>query len=343
MKKLLLFVVCVLCTFALSAKTRDVKVLQWNIWQEGAMIKGGYDAIIDEIVRLKPDFVTFSEVRNYRNTRFYERVIRSLAQRNETYYSFLTEDSGLLSRHPITDSTTVYPLKDDHGSMYRLVASIEGQEFAIFTGHLDYLNDGHYNAIGYHGSNWHKIPIPGSVAEILNFNDASRRDDAIREFIHIAQEDVAKGRVVILGGDLNEPSHLDWIRETKDMYDHHGFIIPWTVSLALDNAGYVDAYRERYPDVVKYPGFTYPSDNPLQTLEKLTFAPEADERERIDYIYYYPHEKIRLKDITIFGPNGYVERCKRVKKTSPDPLLTPLGIWPSDHHGLLAIFKLKYN
>ena len=34
------------------------------------MVEGGFDAIVDEVARLKPDFVTFSEVRNYNNTRF---------------------------------------------------------------------------------------------------------------------------------------------------------------------------------------------------------------------------------------------------------------------------------
>ena len=95
-------------------------VLQWNIWQEGTMVEGGYEAIADEIARLKPDFVTFSEVRNYHDTRFCDRIVRSLAERGETYYSFYSYDSGLLSRHPITDSLTVFPEKDDHGSIYKL-------------------------------------------------------------------------------------------------------------------------------------------------------------------------------------------------------------------------------
>ena len=79
---------------------------------------------------------------------------------------------------------------------------------------------------------------------------------------------------MILGGDFNEPSHLDWIRETKDLYDHHGLIVPWTVPLMLDNAGFADAYRVRYPDVLNYPGFTFPADNPLIAVEKLTWAPK---------------------------------------------------------------------
>ena len=48
------------------------------------MIPGGYDAIINEIVRLKPDFVTFSEVRNYNKTNFTARVCASLQEKGLT-------------------------------------------------------------------------------------------------------------------------------------------------------------------------------------------------------------------------------------------------------------------
>ena len=50
-------------------------VLQWNIWQEGTMVKGGYEAILNELERLRLDYVTFSEVRNYRDD-FIARVCK---------------------------------------------------------------------------------------------------------------------------------------------------------------------------------------------------------------------------------------------------------------------------
>ncbi len=54
-----------LSIFSAAQTPKEFTVLQWNIWQEGTMVKGGYEAIVNEIVRLKPDFITFSEVRNY--------------------------------------------------------------------------------------------------------------------------------------------------------------------------------------------------------------------------------------------------------------------------------------
>lgn len=341
MKRLFLCYLLIALCAGSGAFARDLKVLQWNIWQEGTVVPGGYEAIVNEIVRLEPDFVTFSEVRNYRQTRFCDRIVRSLQERGKTYYSFYSDDSGLLSRYPITDSTTVFPLKDDHGSVYRMVASVDGQEFAVYTAHLDYLSDAYYNVRGYDGSTWKEIPVPTTVQEVLAVNDASLRDDAIRCFVETAKADIQAGRIVLLGGDFNEPSHLDWIRETKDLYDHNGLIIPWTVPLILDNNGFVDAYRTRYPDVLAYPGFTFPSDNEKIPVEKLTWAPKSDERDRIDYIFYSPHPRFTLKDAVIFGPSKSIRKSQRVEETSKDRFIEPLDIWPTDHKGVLVTFTLS--
>lgn len=212
--KLLFTIVFVLVSvFARSQKRDEFTVLQWNVWQEGTMIQGGYDAIINEIVRLKPDFVTFSEVRNYNHTNFTARVCASLRDKGLDYYSFYSYDTGLLSKHPITDSLTVFPEKDDHGSIYRLTSSVNGHKVAVYTAHLDYLSCAYYDARGYDGSTWKERPLPASVEEILKINVASQRDDAIRLFIAQAEKDLANGYQVIIGGDFNEPSHRDWIKE----------------------------------------------------------------------------------------------------------------------------------
>lgn len=316
-------------------------VLQWNIWQEGTVVPGGYEAIVDEIARLEPDFVTFSEVRNYGGTRFCDRITSSLEERGLTYYSFYSYDSGLLSRHPITDSLTIFPENGDHGSIYKLVSEVCGRRIAVYTAHLDYLDDAYYNVRGYDGSTWEEIPVPETVLQVLQVNDASQRDDAIRRFISEARKDLEQGSIVVLGGDFNEPSHLDWTRETKDMYDHNGLIVPWTVTLLLDNAGFADAYRTLYPDVLSYPGFTFPADNPLVPVSKLTWAPEADERERIDYVFYYPDPSLELESAVIFGPEGSICRSQRINETSKDRFILPAGVWPTDHKGLLVRFSVR--
>lgn len=73
-----------------------------------------------------------------------------------------------------------------------------------------------------------------TVEEVLERNVASQRDDAIKMFIEQAKKDREAGYTIILGGDFNEPSHQDWTEETKNLYDHHGLVIPWTVPVLLE-------------------------------------------------------------------------------------------------------------
>lgn len=246
----------------------------------------------------------------------------------------------MLSRYPITDSSTVYPLNDDRGSIYRLVAKKGNQEFAVYTAHLDYRNCAYYDARGYDGNNWEKIEPVNDLDSILVLNRASVRDDAIARFVSTAEKDKAAGRIVILGGDFNEPSHLDWTEATKDMRDHYGLVVPWDVSVILEKAGYKDAYREKYPDPVTHPGFTCPADCPDIDLKKLVWSPEADDRDRIDFIMYSPFEGLTLTDMIIVGPKGDILRGERVTEKTADPIIAPLGTWPTDHKAVLATFQL---
>lgn len=319
---------------------RRITVLQWNVWQEGTQVDGGYAAIVNEIVRLRPDFITLSEVRNYRGTDFIGRLCADLAIRGERYYGFPSYDSGILSRYPVDDSLTVWPCRDDHGSIYRLRCRVGGRRVAVYTAHLDYLDDAYYNVRGYDGSTWQETPIPRTAGEVLERNARSRRDEAGRAFIACAGRDVAEGYAVLLGGDFNEPSHLDWTAATAGLYDHHGLVIAWPLTPAIESAGFTDVYRALHPDPVAAPGITFPADNPLVPVDRLTWAPKADERERIDYIFC-GGTGLRPVACTLFGPAGTIGRARRLPHHTAEPVIAPLGTWPSDHRAVIAVFELQ--
>lgn len=320
-------------------KDLELTVLQWNIWQEGTLIPGGFDAIVSEIVRLSPDFVTLSEVRNY-GSDFTKRLCQALQAKGQTYHSFYTIDSGLLSKYPLTDSVVVFGENKDHGSVYKLTTEIGSQKVSVYTCHLDYLDCAYYHVRGYDGSTWKETERPKTVAELLKLNDLSWRDNAIQCFLNEARHDIENGHLVILGGDFNEPSHKDWTERTKNLYDRHGFVVPWTVSKMLEKGGFDDAYRVVFPDEAANPGFTYPCYNPAADMEKLTWAPKADERERIDCIYYKGNNFFAI-DAKLFGPNRSVARSEAVADNVNDPVILPQGIWPTDHKGLWVKFRLK--
>lgn len=323
---------------------KELKVLQFNIWQEGSVVENGFPAIAENIVALDPDLVTFSEVRNYDGVSFIPRLLAELEKRGVTYYGKESVSTGLVSKYPIQSQEVVYPLENDRGSVIKAHILLNGKEIVLYSAHLDWLNCSSYLPRGYDGSTWKKREQPVvDIDSLLADNRASFRDDEIRALVEDARREREQGRWVVIGGDFNEPSHLDWQADTKDIRDHRGVVIDWDCSVLLAAAGYRDAFREHYPDPVTHPGFTFPANNPKVELNKLAWSPDADDRERIDFIYYYPEKSVSLKDIKIVGPTGSILYGRRTEQDpdSRDTFIAPSGIWPTDHKALLATFALK--
>lgn len=341
----------------LDGDMNQLTVLQFNIWQEGTVIEGGFDAIVDEIIRSKADLVALSEVRNYKGEdglpiNFNQKLVDALGKRGDLFYTLPdpSYDTGLISRYPVTDFSFPYPVENDHGSITRAIVllpyldkSENPIEVAFYSAHLDYKNCAYYEPRGYDGSTWAPIIPVRNLKKIKEVNLASKRDDAIKEFLKVAKQDEEAGRLVILGGDFNEPSWRDWIEENKNLYDHNGVIYKWDVSVLLEDSGYVDSWREFHPDPIAFPGFTYPSSNSDIGIDKLTWAPRSDERERIDFIYYKPDPRIKLVDTLILGPASSIAYSKEVKEDGDCKILPPIAIWPTDHKAVLSIFAISID
>lgn len=339
---LLLILLPLLATSCHFKNVKELKVLQFNIWQEGTVVPDGYQAILDEVIRLDADLIALSEVRNYNDQSLAKRLVTDLKERGHIYYSETSYDSGILSRHPIISQEMLFPAIDDRGSVTKAIISIEDTEVAFYSAHLDYRNCSLYLPRGYDGSTWARLDtIITDINMIAADNLQSQRDEAIRAIITDAQTERKNGRLTFIGGDFNEPSHLDWIEATKKLYDHNGVVMEWHNTKSLEQAGFIDTYRQIFPNPVTHPGFTFPADNPLVDITKLAWSPTADDRDRIDFIFYQPHPDLELIDAVIVGPKGSVVRNERVEEQSDDPFVLPNTIWPTDHKAILATFKLK--
>ena len=114
---------------------------------------------------------------------------------------------------------------------------------------------------------------------------------------------------LIVGGDFNSGSHLDWIAATASR--HAGYIIPWPVSIAFADAGLTDSFRAIYPDPAAEPGNTW---SPQQRKKRYI-------RDRIDYIYYKGRTLQPVKSYTVSTHTGP-------------------GQFPSDHAMVSTIFHM---
>jgi endonuclease/exonuclease/phosphatase family metal-dependent hydrolase len=330
----------------------SLRVLQFNVWQEGTSVADGVAKIAATILESRADVVAFSEVRNYRGEDWHGKILAALkrqAPEISFHGQYVGGDVGLVSRLPITSTALVFDeTKRDCGSVmaYRLTRPDERQ-VTVCTAHLDYK----YYALnlirGYHGGdpdwkvidvNRDGVPDRETMAEaVLAYNRRSVRGKAIEAFLAFAKAERRAGREVILAGDFNEGSDLDWTEKAKNLPSHYGAVIPWDNSRALAGAGFRDGWRAVCPDEVAQPGFTWPAT----AFEKpsTSWTPLSDERDRLDFIY--ASGGLRATAAWIVGPRTCFVGSEKVADAGGDPYLCSELPWPSDHKAVMIEFAFE--
>lgn len=318
-----------------TPEASQLNVLAFNVWHGGTQVPDGAEEIA-EIIRQTDADVTFLTEGGDAPT----QVAALLG-----YQHYTTADTGVVSRYPIVRTDII----DRYWS--KAVVDVNGTEVVVYGGHLEYRWYATYLPRGYGGEvlgdwpegwdTWNQLDEPVTdVDAILAANAQSGRPATAAALLADVQEERAAGRLAIVGGDFNEPSNLDWTAATADLFDHNGVVLPWQTTKTLLDGGLVDAYREVYPDPVANPGVTWPSDNALFPTTDLTWAPAADERDRIDYIFATPDRRLSIDAASVVGPQSTIVRNERVVDNRADEIFTPDSVWPSDHRAVLAAFTI---
>ena len=188
---------------------------------------------------------------------------------------------------------------------------------------------------------------PGRVVAIVNVHPASRRygpfrlakGEPLRRVLRRERRlrlaelqpslDAAvllmrDGVPVILLGDFNAPSHLDWTEAAVGALPQVTQAVPWPTSVATEATGLVDAYRAAHPDPVTRPGLTWPAARPF--VEGYNPAADGQSADRIDFMHVSP-------DVSVTGIQIVGEQESPFSEMSVTP-------WPTDHRGLLAALHL---
>jgi endonuclease/exonuclease/phosphatase family metal-dependent hydrolase len=341
MNKCLLVALTLITLLACNTKKQQkVKILQLNLWMQATNVQNGQQGVVEIIQQVDPDLVLLCELTP--NSNFTDWLVSELDKHGEKYFNDKFNAAvGVISKYELGQSQLLVHTTDSGRPLVKTHIKVNGQNITVYSAHLDHRFYAPYLTRGYSDEHWNKMEQPiTDVGAILAAGRLSLRDEAVKKFIEDAKNEIEQGNVVILGGDFNEPSHLDWNENTKNIRDHGGAVVPWDVSIMLHNAGFVDAYRYVYPDPVSHPGFTYPAGNVNADINKLHFATEADERDRIDFIYVYPQKNVTIVDANIVGPKESV-RCGKIEaEDSDDNFLTPNTIWVSDHKGNLVTIRI---
>ena len=237
----------------------ELKVLSWNVWHAGhskAFPKEGCKGIKDILKESEADVILMIETYGCSD---------EIADYLGYYHRLLSDNLSIYSRYPIV-KTYLFPDSISTFKFGGIELNIDGKRVRVFDVWLHYLPDTRL------------VPTNKSEREILAWDNAGTRDEEISSILSVLSPflEETDSIPIIVGGDFNSHSHLDWTKATKDLYNHGGATVNWTVSTLMENAGFKDSFREKHPDVVKELGPTWywTDDN------------QKNRMDRIDYIYY---------------------------------------------------------
>lgn len=251
-----------LCSSCMKSNdSQHLTVLAWNIWHGGhtkAYGQKASDGIIGILKQSQADVILMVETYG---------AAPMIADSLGYDYYLVSDNLCLFSRYPIVGKFT-YPDKMSTFNFGGVEIDMDGTPVRLFDTWLHYLPDARL------------VPTDCSEAEILQWDDAGTRDDEIAAILEILKpfREETDSIPLIIGGDFNSHSHLDWTEATKGLYNHGGAVVNWSVSKKMESAGFKDSFREIHPDPVKQIGATWlTAADSLETVNR---------QDRIDFIYY---------------------------------------------------------
>ncbi|KXH52017.1 endonuclease/exonuclease/phosphatase family [Colletotrichum simmondsii] len=226
------------------------------------------------------------------------------------WYSWQGGDVGFVSKYPLKNAAA------HEGGTYAASARVvlDGEEeIVLWNVHLGYDPYGPYD---FCFDNM-------TVEEVLARETESKRTPQIESIVRAMAGQLAEAEAVpvVLVGDFNAPSHLDWVDATSGMHCGQGDM-PWPTSVAPTEAGLVDSYRVVWPDPGARPGVTW---SPI-FLEN---EGRPEPMDRIDFVYF------RGGKLEVLGSEEVV-----VGEPAPEPGHGG-NEWTSDHAAVVTRFKVK--
>ena len=288
------FVTLTMCCFMGCAdkKPQCIKVMTWNIWHGGL-----HGQKIDDYAKDSSNTVNVLKVLENEGPDILfmqETYCCGMEIAKQAAYPYSWRGSTNLSIHskyPILDTIAIYKPFNSHG----VVIDVEGEKILCINLWLHYLPD-YFQDI--------KALSPDS----LILKEGTTRLKEIAAILKCADSlENLLDMPIVIGGDFNSGSHLDWIETTKT--SHYNKVVEWPVSKFMESHGFTDSFREANPD-------------PTKTLDG-TWGFLNDEiiSDRIDFIYY-KGDKIKTQS------------SKIVQDDPAD------GFFNSDHRAILSVLEL---
>ena len=234
------------CQLAPSAAPEpQLRVLVWNVLHGANDVDEGPEKALRVIREAAPDLVLMQESYDIDGDR--PTLGRWLAaQLGWQHHQAESPHLCVLTKDDITARYFHHPW---HGVGVR-VQDAAGREFVAYSTWIDYRAFAGY-----------ELRDNPDIADADLLQAESVRSARLPQtealMAHMdAQGHLAADVPVLVGGDWNCPSHLDWTEDTARVYrNRRALALP--VSAAVQARGFVDVFRAVHPSPVQHPGITW--------------------------------------------------------------------------------------
>ena len=249
---------------------QDLRVLVWNVLRGGNNVEQGPEKALAVIRAANPDIVLLQESYDIKGDR--PRLGEWLAGQLQ-WHQHQAQSAHLCVLTPLTLEATFFH-HEWHGVGARL-RDAHGRELLAWSIWIDYRS-----FVGYQ---LRDNPDMGDK-ELLEAETvrSNRSKQATAILAHLRESGQLNADLPLLvGGDWNCPSHLDWTEDTARVYKHRR-PLPLPVSQSMYDAGFTDTFRMLHPNPVQHPGITW---SPMFRGPVSGEEGTAQSFERIDRLY----------------------------------------------------------
>ncbi|MFI6476871.1 endonuclease/exonuclease/phosphatase family protein [Nonomuraea sp. NPDC050663] len=283
----------------------ELKALSWNLWHGGSQVNHGRDKQLKFLLDHDIDVVGLQETSG--------TAAKALGEALGWDYHQSSGSVGVISRYPITARTAPNGLP-----VVGTRVDLGGRQLSLWSAHLGYTPYGPYDAC------FGKMTVEQLLAQEARSGRTAQVEGVVRAMAGDL-EAAGGGTPVLLTGDFNAPSHLDWTRETARCGYAH---VPWPTSVLPEQAGLRDSFRVAHPDPVAEPGVTWSPIYPVFTggYGHDGHKGEPEPQDRIDFIHFKGDLEVVSSRTVVTGTPAPVPGHRDNE-------------WTSDHAAVLTVFR----